>query len=398
MNGEKARAIRTLSDMASDVQLPVLYRSQVVGALAFAHLVSGDLVPAMASAQRLAPLIREARIPNSEAWSHYLLASMHFHANELDAAQCHFARAVRQPHILEPKGAIDALAGMALTQALSGQAQKADEALDRLDAFAREPGSPEHLLVADSCRARVRLLRGEIAAVHWPHSIDPIPTPDGLFTWVEVPSITRARVLIAFGSAGSLKDAAEQLGAIRRLSEQCRFIGQTIEVAVLQALVLEKQGRGAEALDALEEAVAMAAPGGWVRPFVEAGPPMAGLLERLAGRSGSTEQVHAILEALRPDARPPASTPSPSGPPGENRLQESLTRRELEILELLARRLQNKEIASRLFVSIDTVKTHLKNLYQKLGVANRREAAAKAAEILALRPPGTPSAARTEGS
>ena len=235
--------------------------------------------------------------------------------------------------------------------------------------------------------------------MHWPHSIDPVPTPDGLFTWVEVPSITRARILTAFGSAGSLKDAAEQLETIRRLSEQCRFIGQTIEVAVLQALVLEQQGRGAEALDALEEAVAMAAPGGWVRPFVEAGPSMAGLLERLAGRNGSTEQLHAILEALRPDSRPLAGTPprSGSGSAGEIRLQESLTRRELEILELLAQRLQNKEIASRLFVSVDTVKTHLKNLYQKLGVANRREAAAKAAEIFVPRPPETPSAARTGG-
>ena len=90
--------------------------------------------------------------------------------------------------------------------------------------------------------------------------------------------------------------------------------------------------------------------------------------------------------------------PSPSAPPGEIRLQESLTRRELEILDLVAQRLQNKEIASRLFVSVDTVKTHLKNLYQKLGVPNRREAAVKAAEILALQPPETPSAERTEGS
>ncbi len=399
MKGEQARAIRTLSDMMSGAQLPVLYRSQLMGALAFAHLVCGDLVQAMESAQRFAPLAREGRTANSEAWSDYLLACMHFHANELDAAQRHFASAARQRYILEPKGAIDAFAGMALTHALLGQSREADEALDRLDAFARELGSSEHLLVADSCRARVRLLRGEIAAGHWPHSIDPVPTPDGLFTWVEVPSITRARVLIAFGSAGSLKDAAEQLETIRRLSEQSRFIGQTIEVAVLQALVLEQQGRGAEALDALEEAVAMAAPGGWVRPFVEAGPSMAGLLERLAGRNGSTEQLQAVLEALRPDTRPLAGTPprSGSGSAGEIRLQESLTRRELEILELLAQRLQNKEIASRLFVSVDTVKTHLKNLYQKLAVANRREAAAKAAEIFAPGLPETPSAERTGG-
>ena len=224
---------------------------------------------------------------------------------------------------------------MALAQALSGQSREADETLARLDAFARELGSSEHLLVADSCRARVRLLRGEIAAAHWPRSVDPTPTPDGLFTWVEVPSITRARILIAFGSDGSLKDAAEQLGAIRRLSEKCRFTCQTIEVAVLQALVLEKQGRGAKALDALDRAIAMAAPGGWVRPFVEAGGAMAGMLERLAGRIGHTEQLGAILDAVRPDRKPSASMPSPSRAAREIWLDDTLTRRELEILALV---------------------------------------------------------------
>lgn len=71
-----------------------------------------------------------------------------------------------------------------------------------------------------------------------------------------------------------------------------------------------------------------------------------------------------------------------SGTAGEIWGIEPLTRRELDILELLVQRLQNKEIASRLSVSPETVKTHLKHLYQKLDVNNRREASVKAAQIL----------------
>lgn len=120
MNGQKAKVIRTFKDLMAGVQRPELYRSQLIGALAFVHLVSGDLTQAAGDTRRLAHLTSKRCIANSEAWSDCLLACTHFHANALDAALYHFSNAARQRYILEPKGTIDALAGKALTQALFG--------------------------------------------------------------------------------------------------------------------------------------------------------------------------------------------------------------------------------------------------------------------------------------
>lgn len=69
----------------------------------------------------------------------------------------------------------------------------------------------------------------------------------------------------------------------------------------------------------------------------------------------------------------------PSTVPGP--LVEPLTNRELDILELLAERLSNQEISDKLFISLETVKTHLKNIYQKLCAGSRRDAVDKARKL-----------------
>jgi LuxR family maltose regulon positive regulatory protein len=213
-----------------------------------------------------------------------------------------------------------------------------------------------------------------------------------LFSWLEAPSITQARVLTAAGSEQNLLDATRRLQAIREVCEACRFPCQVIEVGTLQSLALEKLGRGGEACHALEETIKLSRPGGWIRPFVEAGPPMVDLLKQLFKNSTAADYIEKILAAFGDEgdvhARPsPMKDPAPSdvspapSPAPIQPLVEPLTHRELDVLELLSERLQNKEIAEKLSISPLTVKSHLQSIYQKLCVENRRQALEKSREL-----------------
>ncbi len=155
-----------------------------------------------------------------------------------------------------------------------------------------------------------------------------------------------------------------------------------VEVLTLLATACEKQKKAEEALEYLERAVILARPGGFIFPFIEAGPTMAGMLERLL-ESDEADFIRRVLSAFskRPVAAPATAAPAPETAPqlaAGSAAPDSLTNRELDVLELLVERLQNKEIASRLCVSTHTVNYHLKSIYGKLGVGNRRQAVAAA--------------------
>ena len=149
-----------------------------------------------------------------------------------------------------------------------------------------------------------------------------------------------------------------------------------IEILALLALLHDAQGKRNEALAALEQAVTLAQPGRFIRVFVELGPRMAALLRLLANRGMVSGFVEQVLAAF-PDSRLDDDKI-------EN-LVEPLTRRETEVLGLLAERLTNKEIAQKLIISPLTVRKHASNVYQKLGVSGRREAVAEAEALDILR-------------
>ena len=158
-------------------------------------------------------------------------------------------------------------------------------------------------------------------------------------------------------------------------------MGSVIEILILRALALKKRGDPSEALAALERALMLAEPEGYVRALVDEGEPIAALLSELlnARRKGPRETRHRIL--LDYTRRVLAAFESPRAgavPLSEPPLLAPLTAREREVLDLIASGLSNREIANRLFVEVSTVKSYANNIFRKLGVQSRTQALAEA--------------------
>jgi len=221
-------------------------------------------------------------------------------------------------------------------------------------------------------RARVLVRQGrDREALEWAREHG-LSAADDLSYLHEYEHITLARALLASGSA---IEAAELLDRLLEAAEGGGRRGSAIEILVLQALAHQRRGDTRAALVSLERALTLAEPEGYSRVFVDEGPPMTALIETAAKRGISVGYVQRLLAEFGPGAHAPRSAQS---------LIEPLSDRELEVLRLLATDLDGPEIASQLMVSLNTMRTHTKSIYTKLGVNSRRAAVHRANELQLL--------------
>jgi len=178
---------------------------------------------------------------------------------------------------------------------------------------------------------------------------------------------------------GRLDEATRLLEWLLQAAEADGRLTQEIEILILQALVLEAGGDTAGATATLEQALVLAEPGGYIRIFLDEGPPMAHLLYEAVKRNISPDYTSRLLAAF-PVAQPEQAGPSKTQAP-QSELVEPLSERELEVLQLIAEGLTNQEISSRLFLSLNTVKVHTRNIYSKLGAHSRTQAVARAGAL-----------------
>jgi LuxR family transcriptional regulator, maltose regulon positive regulatory protein len=238
-------------------------------------------------------------------------------------------------------------------------------------------------------RARLLLALGETDEVHRWVVERGLRETDAPTYSREREHLVLARLLLAQGAP---ERALPLLGRLHAAAVTQGRTGSAIEVRVVQALAFDAASKSDCALDALEDALVLAAPEGYVAVFADEGPPMTDLLRRLVSfaqrghRPASGEEL--LGYAIRLLSAPPRPGDDVASPAvriaGSTVLVEPLTERECEVLLLLAEGRSNREIAERLVVTLDTVKKHLTHIFGKLGAVSRTQAVARARELKLL--------------
>jgi LuxR family maltose regulon positive regulatory protein len=299
------------------------------------------------------------------------LARLLCERGELDASEAMFQNVLQQgDRTSNPRVFLVAYLALARTLGAKGEWAAALASLDEAERIVSDHritwtwGLPP----IAAYRARLQLQQSEVAAAaRWAEAQGLSPT-DEIGYAREVEHYTLVRLLL---SQGRLDEAEQLLTRLLALAEAGGRAARAIEARMLQALVLHARGALKPALEILATVLEQAEPEGYLRLFADEGERMAALLREAAMRNLRPAYVARLLAAC-------GHRPLPAK---AHALIEPLSKRELDVLRLMAGRLSNKEIAVELALSSNTVKWYARSIFEKLGVHKRRSAVAKAREL-----------------
>jgi len=254
--------------------------------------------------------------------------------------------------------------------------------LDRAEPLYR-PGYFPDVRPVPAVRARVRVAQGRLnEAAAWAQGRHLSPA-DPVVYLSEYDHLTLARLLVAQHRANARRATLHAArGLLDRTvvdAEAADRGGSLVEGLLVRALAHRADGDVDAAIADLGRSLAAAVPAGYNRLFLDEGPVVRELLRTIAGRPDALGWDEAAMVLQEADAVPPLPGGGPSMPPAGT--QEALSRREVEVLRLLATDLTGPEIAQRLFMSINTLRTHTRHIFTKLDVTTRRGAVSRAGTL-----------------
>jgi LuxR family transcriptional regulator, maltose regulon positive regulatory protein len=326
-------------------------------------------------------------LPFHAGEAHVGIAQVLYARDQLDDALQHVTEGIELTRqVIEFRLPAFGLVNLAWTRQAMGDRDGALEAIDEACRLLPATDVVTMFSPAQTERAGLLLAQGRVdEAARWAEERGLTDEDDISYPW-ERSYLVLTRVLLARHQPDRAFGLLKRLDA---LAESQGRVGSLIEIRALRSLALQSAGQHQDALTALAEVLALARPEGYVRVFADEGPPMAALLQRLirarqpgraaAASRAAREHLNRVVQAFRsPMGRPEGAAAVAMGP------IEPLTKRELEVLGLIAAGRPNQEIADQLVVTLETVKKHTSHIFSKLGAANRTDAVARARQLRLL--------------
>lgn len=344
-------------------------------ALADVRNTQGRLSEAMqVSTAALALATENGRpIARGVADTHAELAFLHLERNELTTAREHLERC---HEFGEGWGLAQFPYRWRVAQARLDLAEdRPSEALEHLREAERRYVSdffpnvrPVPALIAN-IQIRMGLLE---EAEQWARTVEAGPD-DALGYLREFEYMTLLRLLLARGDTNSLGTALRLVHRLADAATEGGRLRSLIDIHILAAMTHRAYHDVPAALDEFRQAIALAEPESIRRPFIDDGAALAGLLKQLGKREISSSFVRSMAVTA-------VGVPAPVASDHPD-LIEPLSDREVDVLRLLRTDMSGPEIADELAVSLNTLRTHTKNIFEKLGVNSRRAAVSRAEEL-----------------
>jgi LuxR family maltose regulon positive regulatory protein len=361
------------------------YKYMFMVNLCFVYWMDADLISLLQTAEYSLVVDHNKLLPEASCMANYFMGVSHYFLNDLDRAEEKLSRVTDKFCIYNEEVFAFSSFVLALVYQARGEPGKARKSCEAVVIYAIETDNNSILQFAQAFKAELALRQGRLAeTLQWTKHFNAKPFWPTYFFYM--PQLTLVKIFLAQDTTESRQQATDLLDELHVFQSSIHSNVFLIDILALQALLHDTRREEQAALDKLREAIALAEPGGFIRVFVDMGPRMAYLLTRLIRQNTALEYIGRILAAFRAEetgmvqgvtddqtVRLSSSVPQP--------LFDPLTRREIEILDLLTKRLRNKEIAEKLFISIPTVKSHLTNIYQKLNVKGRQQAVDKSGAL-----------------
>jgi LuxR family maltose regulon positive regulatory protein len=325
-----------------------------------------QLHPAAETYRRLLLMVGDpAHVVSCEA--HHGLARIFYQWNDLDAAERHGRQCARLAPQIECDTSVACEVLLARLMLARGDPAGAAALLAKAGETARGSNFVNQIPRIAAAQVDTLLRQGNLAAAARVAQSHDIP-------------LSQARVKLVRGDAAA---ALVLLEPIRGHMDAKCWHDERLKLMIMQALALHAQGDMDDAMHHLGDALALAQPGGFIRIFVDEGPRMTSLLSEAAANGIMPDYVAQLQTAFEAEER---KSEVESDPHHFQGLVEPLSRRELEVLRLVAQGLSNQEISERLFLALSTVKGHNLKIFEKLQAKRRTEAIARARELGLLKP------------